>query len=58
MADMDRKVWSDGRAPQEELDEIDRCNLCKFIPGLAETCYATKYCHRQMKMQLDTEVST
>ena len=57
MAD-NHKEWKAGKAPQEELDEIDRCNLCKFIPGLAETCYATKYCHRQMKMQLDTEVST
>ena len=44
------KVWSAGRAPQEELDEIDSCNLCKFIPMLAETCYATRYCHRQMRM--------
>ena len=46
-----KKVWSIGRASQEELDEIDNCNLCKLIPRLAETCYATRYCHRQMRME-------
>lgn len=51
----DRKVWSAGRAPQKELDEIDSCNLCKFLPELAKTCYATAYCHRQMKMELRAE---
>ena len=47
------KVWTAGRVPQEELDEIDRCNDCErykdLFPNLSETCYATKYCHRQRK---------
>lgn len=49
----ENKVWHAGRARQEELDEIDQCRLCEIKPELAETCYATKYCHRQMTMQLD-----
>ena len=44
------KVWHAGKAPREELEEIDRCRLCEIMPELAETCYATKYCHRQIKM--------
>jgi len=49
----DHKVWHAGHPSKEELDEIDRCNLCKIIPELEKTCYATLYCHRQMQMQLD-----
>ena len=49
----DRKVWKTSRrANQEELDEIDRCQLCKIMPELEKTCYATEYCHRQTKMDL------
>lgn len=51
----EQKYWTAGRARQEELDEIDRCNLCRFLPRLAETCYATKYCHRQMRMEIVDE---
>ena len=55
----DNKVWHAGRLPQEELDEIDRCDLCErlkdIMPKLSETCYATKYCHRQMKMEIDDD---
>lgn len=51
------KVWHAGRAPQEELDAIDRCNDCErykdLFPNLAETCRAREYCHRQMKMQIE-----
>ena len=51
------KIWHAGRARQEELDDIDSCNLCELLkdvmPDLPETCYATKYCHRQMKMELN-----
>lgn len=47
------KVWQAGKARQEELDAIDRCRLCEIIPELEKTCYATKYCHRQMKMQIE-----
>ena len=36
----------------EELDEIDSCDLCRIMPELEKTCYATAYCHRQMKMDL------
>ena len=50
------KVWYAGRVRQEELDEIDRCDLCErlkdIMPALPKTCYATEYCHRQMKMEL------
>lgn len=52
--DNDHKVWNAGKARQEELDEIDQCKLCKIIPELEKTCYATEYCHRQIKMDLDT----
>ena len=48
-----RKVWHAGKAPQNELDEIDRCRLCEIIPELEKTCYATAYCHRQLKIQFD-----
>lgn len=54
MAD-EKKVWYAGRAPQEELDEIDSCRLCEIMPQLEKTCYATAYCHRQMRMQIDQE---
>jgi len=47
------KVWHAGKMPQDELDEIDRCNLCQIMPELANTCYATKYCHRQIKMEIE-----
>ena len=47
------KVWHAGKVRQEELDEIDACRLCEIIPELEKTCYATEYCHRQMKMQLE-----
>ena len=47
------KVWTAGKAPQEELDEIDQCRLCEILPDLENTCYATRYCHRQMKMEID-----
>ena len=49
----DNKVFHCGRARQEELDEIDQCKLCKIMPELEKTCYATKYCHRQMKMEIE-----
>ena len=49
----DKKVWHAGRARQEELDEIDQCRLCKIMPELENTCYATRYCHRQTRMDLD-----
>lgn len=52
--DNKHKVWSAGKAPQEELDDIDRCRLCEIMPDLEHTCYATKYCHRQMKMEVIT----
>ena len=48
----DHKVWRAGKAPQEELDDIDQCNLCHIMPELEKTCYATKYCHRQMRMDI------
>ena len=47
------KVYHAGKARQEELDEIDQCRLCEIMPELEKTCYATAYCHRQMKMQFD-----
>jgi len=48
------KVWKlDRKAPQEELDEIDQCRLCEIMPELENTCYATKYCHRQLKIEID-----
>ena len=46
------KVYHAGKARQEELDEIDQCRLCEIMPELENTCYATKYCHRQSKMDL------
>lgn len=46
----EHKVWRAGRARKEELDEIDECRLCEIMPELAGTCYATEYCHRQLKM--------
>ena len=49
----ENKVWKAGKLPQEELDEIDKCQLCKIMPELANTCYATKYCHRQIRMELE-----
>lgn len=49
------KVWKAGKAPKEELEEIDSCRLCEIMPELEKTCYATEYCHRQIKMQLDAE---
>ena len=48
------KSWHAGKAHKEELDRIDKCDLCKIIPELENVCYAAKYCHRQMRMQLDT----
>ena len=45
------KVWHVGKAPQDELEEIDRCKLCEIMPELEQTCYATEYCHRQIKME-------
>ena len=48
------KVYHAGKASQEELDEIDQCRLCEIMPELEKTCYATAYCHRQMRMELDT----
>jgi hypothetical protein len=51
----DKKIYDAGRASQEELDEIDSCRLCEIMPQLEQTCYATKYCHRQMKMQIGGE---
>lgn len=48
----DRKIYYAGKARQEELDEIDSCDLCRIMPELEKTCYATAYCHRQMKMDL------
>ena len=47
------KIWHAGRASKEELEEIDNCRLCSIMPELEITCYATKYCHRQIKMQLE-----
>ena len=50
----EKKVWKLSRkAPQEELDEIDQCRLCEIMPELENTCYATKYCHRQLKIEID-----
>lgn len=46
------KVWHAGRARKEELDEIDQCRLCEILPELEKTCYATEYCHRQIRMEL------
>jgi hypothetical protein len=51
----EHKEWKAGKASQEELDAIDKCDLCKYLPRLEKTCYATKYCHRQMAMQLDVK---
>lgn len=48
----DHKIYYAGKATQEELDEIDNCDLCRIMPELEKTCYATAYCHRQMKMEL------
>lgn len=53
MKDSKNKVWKAGKASQEELDEIDSCRLCEIMPELEHTCYATEYCHRQIKMQID-----
>ena len=47
-----RKTWKAGKAPQEELDDIDSCRLCEIMPELEKTCYATRYCHRQLTMDL------
>ena len=47
------KVWYAGRASQEELDEIDRCGLCRILPELEQKCWAAAYCHRQMKMDIE-----
>ena len=47
------RTFHAGRARKEELDEIDSCRLCEIMPELEKTCYATAYCHRQMKMQFD-----
>lgn len=49
------KVWRAGKATQDELEEVDQCNLCSIIPGLERTCYATNRCHRQTTMVLDGE---
>lgn len=46
----ENKVWYAGKAPQEELDEIDRCRLCEKFPWYEKTCRAVKYCHRQLTM--------
>ena len=54
MADKEHKIFRCGKASQEELDDIDNCKLCEIMPELANTCYATKYCHRQMQMDLLT----
>ena len=51
----DKKIYDAWQASQEELDEIDSCRLCEIMPQLEQTCYATKYCHRQMKMQIGGE---
>lgn len=48
-----KKVWHAGKARKEELDEIDRCNLCKTMPQLKDTCYAREYCHRQLQMEIE-----
>lgn len=48
----DHKIYYAGKARQEELDEIDSCDMCRIMPELEKTCYATAYCHRQMKMDL------
>ena len=51
----EHKVWRAGIARQEELDEIDQCRLCEIMPEIAKTCYATEYCHRQLKMDFGQE---
>lgn len=56
--DKKNKVWIAGKVPQEELDEIDSCRLCEILPELENTCYATEYCHRQLKMQIDEQKVT
>ena len=48
-----KKTWTAGKARREELDEIDSCRLCEIMPELEKTCYATRYCHRQLTMDLD-----
>lgn len=55
MRDMEdqRKIWKAGKARQEELDDIDSCRLCEIMPELEKTCYATRYCHRQLTMDLE-----
>ena len=47
----ERKVWHAGKESRGELDKIDQCKLCKILPELEKTCYATKYCHRQLTME-------
>lgn len=54
MADNEHKIFRCGKARQEELDDIDNCRLCEIMPELSDTCYATEYCHRQMRMDLST----
>ena len=39
------------RASQKELDDVDNCKLCEIMPELEKTCYATRYCHRQMRIE-------
>lgn len=58
MESNENKVWHAGKARQEELEEIDRCRLCQIMPELEKTCYATAYCHRQLKMELEGEGGT
>ena len=48
-----KKVWYAGKASKEELDEIERCNLCRTMPQLKDTCYAREYCHRQLQMEIE-----
>lgn len=50
MDDRKHKVWHTP-ASKRELEEIDNCRLCQILPELADTCYATRYCHRQLKME-------
>ena len=51
--EQEHKIWYAGKASREELDEIDQCRLCEIMPELANTCYATEYCHRQIRMELE-----
>ena len=55
MNEDNKKVWRACKAPQDELDSIDNCSLCRIMPELEKTCYAARYCRRQIKMEIGGE---